>query len=440
MASMEHSSSGASFFASLRRSGVRRAEHRWFGGVASGYAERMGIDPLLVRTAFIVLAFFGGFGLVLYGISWMLLPEAADGRIHLQEALAGRFDGALALAGAITLCGFLIGVIFLQVIPAYSFPIAWLFTLVIYGLILSGVGLLVAFVVALVRRSSTRPAARPAPPGDDDAPVTDAAGLAPPEPEQPTGGKAPPLFSAAREPFRRRTPGPGRRMIALSLAATLLSVAAGLAAWQYGLSTFVYPPVAIAGLILCALGLIIVVLGLIGRRAGVINLLALGALLTGGLLSALTFDTAAPPGLAWSAEAQHSSSLTIWVTSVAQLQGVDWDLPPEIHHVHIELAELPAAELTGGATAQIRLPGNLGVSIAAPGDLPLVLRVSGTGAQVMGEFHGGVLTSEGAVGTMHEGFSLSSGGWVRYQHQLVDDALTLDIHAPHSWLTFGYWY
>ena len=50
----------------------------------------MGIDPLIVRGIFIVLALFAGVGVLLYGIAWALLPEP-DGRIHVQEAAAGRW-------------------------------------------------------------------------------------------------------------------------------------------------------------------------------------------------------------------------------------------------------------------------------------------------------------------------------------------------------------
>ncbi|WP_434081074.1 PspC domain-containing protein [Sanguibacter sp. Z1732] len=91
-----HGGPGASFFDSLRRSGWIRTADRWIGGVAGGVARRLDVDPLLVRGAFVVLTFFGGLGLLLYGLGWALLAEESDGRIHLQEALRGRFDAGLA--------------------------------------------------------------------------------------------------------------------------------------------------------------------------------------------------------------------------------------------------------------------------------------------------------------------------------------------------------
>jgi phage shock protein PspC (stress-responsive transcriptional regulator) len=79
------------FFDWIRSHGIHRGRDRWIGGVSSGIAERMGIDPLIVRGVFIVLTLFAGIGVLLYGLGWALLPEP-DGRIHTQEAGAGRWS------------------------------------------------------------------------------------------------------------------------------------------------------------------------------------------------------------------------------------------------------------------------------------------------------------------------------------------------------------
>ena len=93
------------FFASIRRGLFPRSEQRWVGGVAGGFAERIGWDPLLVRGLLIVSFFLGGLGLILYGVGWALLPER-DGRIHLQEAARGNFDVAMLGSVAVFLTGF----------------------------------------------------------------------------------------------------------------------------------------------------------------------------------------------------------------------------------------------------------------------------------------------------------------------------------------------
>ncbi|UXM90599.1 PspC domain-containing protein [Paenarthrobacter sp. JL.01a] len=93
------------YFDWIRNLGVRRGPDRWIGGVASGVAHRYGIDPLIVRGIFIVLALFAGVGVLLYGIAWALLPEP-DGRIHVQEAAAGRWSGGMTGALITTIIGF----------------------------------------------------------------------------------------------------------------------------------------------------------------------------------------------------------------------------------------------------------------------------------------------------------------------------------------------
>jgi len=83
-----------------------RGDDRWVGGVCDGLARRFGLDPLLVRGLFAVTVLLGGLGLVVYGVAWALLPEQRDGRIHLEEMIAGRFDVALLGALAFVLVGF----------------------------------------------------------------------------------------------------------------------------------------------------------------------------------------------------------------------------------------------------------------------------------------------------------------------------------------------
>jgi len=93
------------FFDSLRGSGLMRTNERWIAGVAGGVAYRFGLDPTLVRCVWVVLSLFAGVGLVLYGLAWALLPEESDGRIHLEEALSGRFNAGLAGAIGTTIIG-----------------------------------------------------------------------------------------------------------------------------------------------------------------------------------------------------------------------------------------------------------------------------------------------------------------------------------------------
>jgi len=77
------------FFASIRRSSVVRSDQRFIGGVASGIAQHIGIDPNVFRIILVVLMFIGvGSIIPFYLAAWALLPDARTGRIAAQEWLA----------------------------------------------------------------------------------------------------------------------------------------------------------------------------------------------------------------------------------------------------------------------------------------------------------------------------------------------------------------
>ena len=57
----------------LTRPSYRRSRsNRWIAGVAGGLAQHLGMDPLPVRIAFVLLTFAAGFGLVVYLLLWLL--------------------------------------------------------------------------------------------------------------------------------------------------------------------------------------------------------------------------------------------------------------------------------------------------------------------------------------------------------------------------------
>jgi phage shock protein C len=54
----------------------RDPDRRVFGGVCAGISAWLDWDPLIMRIIFAVLVLPGGFGLGLYLILWIVLPEA----------------------------------------------------------------------------------------------------------------------------------------------------------------------------------------------------------------------------------------------------------------------------------------------------------------------------------------------------------------------------
>jgi hypothetical protein len=134
-------------------------------------AYRLGWDPALVRGLFVVAALFSGVGLLLYGLGWLLWPEASDGRIHLEEAIRGRvsagfWGGAIAAAG-----GFIYTLVSISVV----FPVGFMWT----ALVSAAAVILIAYAV------NRHPVAGPwaQPPGPVPGPASGPMpGQAPPPP------------------------------------------------------------------------------------------------------------------------------------------------------------------------------------------------------------------------------------------------------------------
>lgn len=55
---------------------LRRSSDKMVAGVCAGVAEYFGIDPVIVRIIFILLALAGGPGVLLYIILWIVMPES----------------------------------------------------------------------------------------------------------------------------------------------------------------------------------------------------------------------------------------------------------------------------------------------------------------------------------------------------------------------------
>ncbi|MFF0530511.1 PspC domain-containing protein [Nocardia amikacinitolerans] len=83
-------------------------------GVAAGFGQRYNVDPVLVRVAFVVSTLFGGAGIVLYLLAWLLLNESGDqssaaeslfGKGHSSQSHTKTVVLVVALAIAVTTVG-----------------------------------------------------------------------------------------------------------------------------------------------------------------------------------------------------------------------------------------------------------------------------------------------------------------------------------------------
>lgn len=196
----------ASFFRWIRESRVERTNDRVIAGVCGAIARELGWNVTLVRVLMVVSVFFGGFGGLLYGIAWLLLPDELDHRILLEEIIAGQWDWAFVgvILAIVIAGGFGVGFDW-----DYGFGLHWginvmpllLAMLVFYLLVDNG------------RRRFRAPVAPPAPSGTPY----------PPQPNAYTSGGAPvhpmPQPSAPAQPVTQQPVMPQRPVPPQSMAA-----------------------------------------------------------------------------------------------------------------------------------------------------------------------------------------------------------------------------
>jgi phage shock protein PspC (stress-responsive transcriptional regulator) len=126
----------------------RRTDDRVIGGVAGGLGDYFNVDPLLIRIGFVGLILFGGAGVVLYLIAWLMVP--AEGQnASIVESLFRRLG--LTPGRIITLA--VIAVAFVYLINSWSYP---------YDIVGDGSVLWAAAVIVLgfllIRRRDASPA------------------------------------------------------------------------------------------------------------------------------------------------------------------------------------------------------------------------------------------------------------------------------------------
>jgi phage shock protein C len=103
----------------LRRSRTDRV----LFGVCGGLSRYLGIDPVLVRIAFVLLAVFGGSGVLLYLIALIAIPTEESGEAAESAAPAGSgvavTNGAGVVLGAVLVA---VGALLLagRVVPAFG--------------------------------------------------------------------------------------------------------------------------------------------------------------------------------------------------------------------------------------------------------------------------------------------------------------------------------
>ena len=119
---------------------TRSRNERVLGGVAGGIAEYLGIDPVLVRIAWVILVLAGfGLGLIVYIVAWIITPEAEPGE---APARAPRQHGEPGVAAAVIFGVVLIAVGAVALLRAIDVRGPSLQLILVAVLALVGVGLI----------------------------------------------------------------------------------------------------------------------------------------------------------------------------------------------------------------------------------------------------------------------------------------------------------
>ncbi|HEY0870348.1 MAG TPA: PspC domain-containing protein [Acidothermaceae bacterium] len=169
------STSGRHDLRTLRRS----RDDRMIGGVCGGLGRYAGIDPIIFRIVLAALAVFGGVGLLLYALGWLLIPEEGSDVSELHRLLRGH-GSPLPIIAAIVI-GFLGLLAFVDVVnhrPAGQFALLLIV-------------LAVVAVIALTRRAGNEPPTASATPPTSTPPMY----TPPPTPQYAAAQSAAPQYS-----------------------------------------------------------------------------------------------------------------------------------------------------------------------------------------------------------------------------------------------------
>jgi phage shock protein PspC (stress-responsive transcriptional regulator)/predicted membrane protein len=187
----------------LRRS---RTDRKLFG-VAGGLGHYAGVDPLIFRILFVVLAVFGGSGILLYALGWLLIPEEGQRESEGQRLFRGHTSGSTVSTVVAGLVVLILGLVFMGSVLDTGPGIGGLGALVI-------VGLIVALLLNRGQRSGPPqpPASPPYGPVPPPEPGTygQTPGTAYVTPAPAEGPPPPPSWTAPTQPIPPPPPKPPR--------------------------------------------------------------------------------------------------------------------------------------------------------------------------------------------------------------------------------------
>jgi len=67
---------------------TRNENDKILGGVASGIARYINVDPLIIRLAFVALIFGEGLGIIVYLVLWILIPSEKSTQVESKKIIS----------------------------------------------------------------------------------------------------------------------------------------------------------------------------------------------------------------------------------------------------------------------------------------------------------------------------------------------------------------
>lgn len=312
----------------------RSTTDRKIAGVAGGLGRHLDVDPLVLRVVLVVLVFFGGAGLMIYGACWLLLPEddGSEPAFNLDERTRSVALVVVGVLAAAALIGDSWGFI------GFPWPVALIGAVVLW---------------ALTRTKQPRPA--PTPYG-----ATPHAGPqnAWPNYNAPPNYNVPPPYAGTYVPRNPRKRGPVLFWFTLALVALLEGVLGIVDLAGAPVADAAYPALALA-----SVGALLVVGAFYGRAGG---LILLGLIAAVGLALTTAADrvdgtTTERPATAADLDDRYrlgAGELVVDLTDVADLAALDGrtlELDVSVGSIEVIVPEGLAVQ----ADAQTHGPGSI---------------------------------------------------------------------------------
>ena len=117
----------------------RSRANRVIAGVCGGLGEYLGLDPVLLRIAFVGLALANGIGVILYIIAWIAMPQGPEGEVPSSAPPATMHQARLIVGGGLVLLGALL---LLRIsVPWFDARLVWSALLIAVGALIVVKGL-----------------------------------------------------------------------------------------------------------------------------------------------------------------------------------------------------------------------------------------------------------------------------------------------------------